>query len=55
MIHVLAGVVANARVILVRPRSDDPAALANRLRATTLYWYFVDVVWLLILVLLYVV
>lgn len=55
LLHVFAGVLVNGWVILVSGRSPEPAVLANRLRATSLYWYFVDAVWLVMLVLLYVV
>jgi heme/copper-type cytochrome/quinol oxidase subunit 3 len=37
-------------------RAPDGAPIVhNRMRATGLYWYFVDVVWVVLLVLLYVV
>jgi heme/copper-type cytochrome/quinol oxidase subunit 3 len=52
LFHVLAGVAANGWVML---RRGAAAEAANRLRALTLYWGFVDVVWLVILVLVYVV
>jgi heme/copper-type cytochrome/quinol oxidase subunit 3 len=55
MMHVFAGVIVNGWVILVSGGSPEPAVLMNRLRATSLYWYFVDAVWLVMLVLLYVV
>jgi cytochrome c oxidase subunit III len=51
-LHVVAGLVANAWVIVGARRVDDPR-LAGRIRALSLYWAFVDVVWLIILVLLY--
>jgi cytochrome c oxidase subunit 3 len=55
MMHVFAGVIVNGWVMVVSRGSAEPAVLGNRLRATALYWYFVDAVWLVILVGLYVV
>lgn len=55
MMHVFAGVIVNGWVMVVSGGSAVPAVLANRLRATSLYWYFVDAVWLVMLVVLYVV
>ena len=55
MMHVFAGVIVNAWVMVVSGGAPDAAVLANRLRATSLYWYFVDAVWAVMLVLLYVV
>jgi len=55
LIHVLGGVLANIWVMLRSGAAPDPAPAVNRLRALGLYWGFVDVIWLLILVLLYVV
>jgi heme/copper-type cytochrome/quinol oxidase subunit 3 len=55
LMHVFAGVIVNGWVMVVSGSSPSPAILANRLRATSLYWYFVDAVWLVMLVLLYVV
>jgi heme/copper-type cytochrome/quinol oxidase subunit 3 len=55
LMHVFGGVLANAWLIAVSGAAPEPAAFANRLRATSLYWYFVDAVWLLMLVLFYVV
>lgn len=55
MLHVFAGVIINAWVMIVSGGAPDPRVLANRLRATALYWYFVDAVWVVMLVLLYVV
>jgi heme/copper-type cytochrome/quinol oxidase subunit 3 len=56
-LHVLGGLLVNVR-ILVTPTSawvGEPAVVANRVEAAALYWYFVDAVWLVIFVLLYVV
>jgi len=49
-LHVVAGIAANVWVMAWRA-SD--AMGAGRVRALALYWAFVDVVWLLIFVLLY--
>jgi cytochrome c oxidase subunit 3 len=50
--HVIAGAVANAWVMAGTRRAGD-AMTAGRLRALSVYWAFVDVVWLLIFVLMY--
>lgn len=50
--HVIAGVIANLWVMTSITRIA-PAMTAGRIRAVSLYWLFVDVVWLVILVLLY--
>ena len=55
LLHVFAGVLANAWLLAVSGGAPDPATLANRSRATSLYWYFVDAVWVAMLVLFYVV
>ena len=55
LLHVFAGVLANAWLMAVSGRAPEPAMFANRLRATSLYWYFVDAVWVVMLVLFYVV
>lgn len=57
VLHVIGGIVANAWLMIVSDVSTDAssAMALNRLRATALYWFFVDAVWLLILVLVYVV
>lgn len=55
LLHVLGGVLANAWVLLRSGAAADPAPTANRVRALMLYWGFVDAVWLVMLVLLYVV
>jgi cytochrome c oxidase subunit 3 len=48
--HVVAGIAANMWAI--RGRVDDAMA-AGRVRALAIYWVFVDIVWLLIFVLMY--
>jgi heme/copper-type cytochrome/quinol oxidase subunit 3 len=50
--HVIGGLVANAWV-LAGARRVGPAMTEGRLRAISLYWVFVDLVWLVILWLLY--
>jgi heme/copper-type cytochrome/quinol oxidase subunit 3 len=55
LLHVAGGVLANLFVVVRSGAAPDPAPTANRLRALTLYWTFVDVVWLAIFVMLYVV
>jgi heme/copper-type cytochrome/quinol oxidase subunit 3 len=55
LLHVLGGIAATVWVMLRSGAVPDPAPTLNRLRALALYWGFVDVVWLVMLVLLYVV
>jgi heme/copper-type cytochrome/quinol oxidase subunit 3 len=56
-LHILGGLVAMS--YLAGPgsalRRTNPALFANRLDNTTLYWHFVDVVWLCLFVTLYLV
>ncbi|MGH9409923.1 MAG: cytochrome c oxidase subunit 3, partial [Vicinamibacterales bacterium] len=56
-LHVLAGIVVTLWLVSTSRRTwdRDPLRVVNRLEATALYWYFVDVVWLILVVLLYVV
>lgn len=51
-LHVIAGLVGNAWAAAGAGRIDD-AMLGGRVRALSLYWLFVDVVWLIIFVLMY--
>lgn len=51
-LHVLGGAIANAW-ILAGARRVGESMTAGRLHAVSLYWAFVDLVWLLILGLLY--
>lgn len=51
-LHVVCGLVANAWIVAGARRVGE-AMTAGRLRATALYWMFVDVVWLVIYVLMY--
>jgi len=50
-IHVAGGLVANAWVMAGRAGS---AMLLNRVRLISIYWIFVDVIWVIIFVVLYV-
>jgi len=50
--HVIAGAIANGWVMAGTVRAGE-AMTAGRVRALAIYWSFVDVVWLLIFVLLY--
>jgi len=49
-LHVIAGMIANAWAMAGRV---SETMTASRIRAIALYWAFVDVVWLVILVLMY--
>lgn len=49
-VHVIGGLGAN---LYVRAAAE-PARLANRIAAAALYWYFIDIVWLAIFFLMYV-
>lgn len=49
--HVAAGVVVN---VWLASSTRDVPRLVNRLSATALYWYFVDLVWLVLVALIYV-
>jgi cytochrome c oxidase subunit 3 len=51
-LHVVGGLVANLWVI-AGVRSRPAAMTAGRVQALSLYWLFVDVVWIVIFVLLY--
>ncbi len=50
-LHVAGGVVVN---VWLAAGTRDVPRLVNRLSATALYWYFVDLVWLLLVALIYV-
>src|SRR3954465_12189284 len=55
-LHVLAGGIVSAALLAPSGATwigDAPRAI-NRVEAAALYWYFVDVIWLLLFVLLYV-
>jgi cytochrome c oxidase subunit 3 len=51
-LHVIAGIAANAWAIAGATRVSE-AMMAGRTRALALYWVFVDVVWLIIFGLMY--
>ncbi|HXG73155.1 MAG TPA: cbb3-type cytochrome c oxidase subunit I, partial [Gemmatimonadaceae bacterium] len=55
-LHVVGGVIVNAYLAARGERSTggDSARFANRVRAVSIYWYFVDVVWLFILIAFYI-
>ena len=57
LLHVAGGLVVNVRLLLVRPSrwTAEAGTVVNRLEAVALYWYFVDAVWLMLVVLLYLV
>jgi heme/copper-type cytochrome/quinol oxidase subunit 3 len=51
-LHVVCGLVANVWILAAARRAGEPMT-AGRLRATALYWMFVDVVWFVIFGLIY--
>jgi heme/copper-type cytochrome/quinol oxidase subunit 3 len=56
-LHVAGGILVTFWLALTSPdllELEAPVAI-NRLQATALYWYFVDAIWVILLVLLYVV
>jgi heme/copper-type cytochrome/quinol oxidase subunit 3 len=56
-LHVAGGVIVNVWLLCTGSSrwSRHAPAIRNRLGATALYWYFVDAVWVLLFLLLYVV
>ncbi len=56
LLHVAGGGMVTLWLALTGPGSwrTSPSAMVNRLEATALYWYFVDAIWLVLVVLLYV-
>jgi heme/copper-type cytochrome/quinol oxidase subunit 3 len=54
LLHVVGGLIAIAWAAVRTGAAPDPLPAANRLRALALYWMFVDVMWVIIFVLLYV-
>ena len=56
-LHVLGGIVVTLWVLSTTgaPWRREPLRVINRLEAAALYWYFVDIIWLILVVLLYVV
>lgn len=55
-LHVLGGLVVNAYLWLAAPRllKSEPDRLLSRVSAASLYWNFVDAVWMVLFVLLYI-
>jgi heme/copper-type cytochrome/quinol oxidase subunit 3 len=55
--HVAGGVLVNAWLLVTGTSTwvGDAPRVINRMEATALYWYFVDLVWIVIVVLMYVV
>jgi cytochrome c oxidase subunit III len=51
-LHVIAGIAANGWVIAGATRID-PALMAGRTRALSLYWVLVDIIWLIIFGVMY--
>lgn len=56
-LHVVGGLVVTFWLALTSPDLLDvePRIAINRLQATALYWYFVDAIWVILVMLLYVV
>jgi heme/copper-type cytochrome/quinol oxidase subunit 3 len=54
-VHVLGGVVVNGYLAVSGARSTggSSALFANRVTAAALYWHFVDIIWIAIFVVLY--
>lgn len=54
-VHVIGGVIALALIAMrIGPQTAEGLArLVNRLHGIGLYWYFVDTIWVILLVLLY--
>jgi cytochrome c oxidase subunit 3 len=56
LLHVLGGIGVLLWLALTssKTRQSSAPAVVNRLEAAAMYWYFVDVIWLILFVLLYV-
>jgi heme/copper-type cytochrome/quinol oxidase subunit 3 len=52
-LHVTAGVIYLLIMIRVVARRPDPAASYNAVEITGLYWHFVDLVWIMVFTLMY--
>jgi len=57
LLHVAGGAFVNVWLMSTSPKTwrDAAPVVINRLEAAALYWYFVDAVWLILVVLLYVI
>ncbi len=55
-LHVIGGLVVNAYLWLIGPRlrGSEPDRLLSRMSTASLYWNFVDAVWIVLFVLLYI-
>jgi heme/copper-type cytochrome/quinol oxidase subunit 3 len=54
-LHVVGGIIVNAYLLLTGGRAwkKDPDRLANRVEFSGLYWHFVDLVWIFLFPILY--
>ena len=52
-LHVTAGVIYLLAMVRVVARRPDPAASYNAVEITGLYWHFVDLVWIMVFTLMY--
>jgi heme/copper-type cytochrome/quinol oxidase subunit 3 len=54
-LHVVGGIVVNSYLLLTAGRAwkRDPDRLANRIEYAGLYWHFVDLVWIFLFPILY--
>ena len=52
-LHVLAGIIANAALLVAAMRGHLRAGVERRVEFAGLYWHFVDVVWIFLFPLLY--
>ncbi|HEX5475146.1 MAG TPA: cytochrome c oxidase subunit 3 [Vicinamibacterales bacterium] len=55
-LHVIAGIILSLWLWTTSPPAwrAAPARVVNRLEAAAMYWYFVDAIWLIIVLLMYV-
>lgn len=54
-LHVVGGIIVTVWLVATPAAvwRDDSLRVVNRLEATALYWYFVDIIWVILVVLLY--